>query len=134
MGGSALGLLGEGGVNIGNNTTGGDGSLAKEAVELLVVLDGQLDVAGVDAVLLHLLGSVAGEFENLCHKVLHDGGHVNGGTGAYTLGVATFLEKTTHAANWEGKSGLGRGGLAGASLLGGFASTLGGHDGNSMMF
>ncbi len=128
LGGSALGLLGEGGVDVGNNTTGGDGGLAKEAVQLLVVLDGQLDVAWVDAVLLHLLSGVAGEFEDFRNEVLHDGGHVHGGTGADALGVATFLEEAAHAADGKGQAGPGGGGLASASLLGGFAGTLGGHD------
>ena len=33
------------------------------------MLDSELDVAGVDAVLLLLLGGVAGEFDDFCHEV-----------------------------------------------------------------
>ena len=73
------GLLGEkDGVDVGEDTTGGDGDSAEELVELLVVLDGKGDVAGDDAGLLVVAGGVAGELEDLGAEVLEDGGEVDG--------------------------------------------------------
>ena len=127
LGGGALGLLGQGGMDVGHDSAGGDGGAAEEAVELVVVLDRQLDVAGVDAVLLHLLGSVARELENLGDEVLHDRGHVHRRAGAHALGGAGLAEIAAHPTDGEGEAGLGRRGLAVAGFLGRFAGTLGGH-------
>jgi len=52
-------------VDVGEHAALGDGHAAKELVELLVVADGQLDVAGDDAALLVVAGSVAGELKDL---------------------------------------------------------------------
>jgi hypothetical protein len=67
-------------VDVGEDTALGDGHAAKELVELLVVADGQLDVAGDDAGLLVVAGSVAGKLEDLSGEVLEDGSKVHGGT------------------------------------------------------
>ena len=82
-GGKAGALLGQAGalgekdgVDVGEDTTGGDGDAAEELVELLVVLDGEGDVAGDDAALLVVAGGVAGELEDLGAEVLEDGGEV----------------------------------------------------------
>eukprot|EP00562_Extubocellulus_spinifer_P018942 CAMPEP_0178586206 /NCGR_PEP_ID=MMETSP0697-20121206/25798_1 /TAXON_ID=265572 /ORGANISM="Extubocellulus spinifer, Strain CCMP396" /LENGTH=72 /DNA_ID=CAMNT_0020222317 /DNA_START=151 /DNA_END=366 /DNA_ORIENTATION=- len=59
-------LLGEkDGVDVGEDTTGGDGDISKKLVELLVVLDGEGDVTGDDTALLVVAGGVTGELEDL---------------------------------------------------------------------
>lgn len=84
----ALALLGQQGVvDVRENTTRGNGDSAQELVQLLVVLDGQSNVAGDDAGLLVVAGSVAGQLENLSSQVLHDCGHVDGGTSAALQGT-----------------------------------------------
>ena len=57
-----LGLLGEEHrVDVGEYAAGGDGHRAQELVELLVVADGQLDMAGDDAGLLVVTGGRGNE-------------------------------------------------------------------------
>lgn len=46
-------------MDVGHNTAVGDGDVAEQLGELLIVLDGELDVAGDDAALLVVAGSVA---------------------------------------------------------------------------
>ena len=112
------GALGEkDGVDVGEDTAGGDGDAAEELVELLVVLDGEGDVAGDDAALLVVAGGVAGELEDLGAEVLEDGGEVDGGTGTHAGGVLALTEVTADTADGELQTGLGgrAGGLLGAT-------------------
>jgi len=64
------GLLGqEDGMDVGKDTSLGDGDVGQDLAELLVVADGQLDVARNDARLLVVLGGVAGQLQDLCGEV-----------------------------------------------------------------
>ena len=122
-GGSLLGLLGdEDRVNVGENTSLGDGHFAEKLVELLVVSDCQLDVAGDDAGLLVVASSVACKFEDLSSEVLEDGRKVHGGTSANTSGELSLLQEAANAAHRELKTSLD--GLGGGllSILGTSAS------------
>ena len=55
-------------VDVGHHAASRDGGSADELVELLVVLDGQLDVARVDARLLVVLGGVAKDAWLMCAR------------------------------------------------------------------
>ena len=113
--GGLLGLLGEKhGVDVGEDTAGGDGDAAEELVELLIVADGELDVARDDALLLVVARGVARELEDLSREVLEDGGEVDRGTGTDASGVPANAEVAVDAANRELEAGLSRagGGLA----------------------
>ena len=94
-------------MDVGEDTTGGDGDSAEELVELLVVLDGEGDVAGHDAGLLVVAGGVSGELKDLGAEVLEDGGHVDTGSHTNTGSVPALLEVTGETGNRELKSGLG---------------------------
>ena len=69
-----LGLLGllwqQNSLDVGQNTTLGDGHTSEQLVQFLVVADGQLQVAGDDPALLVVAGSVAGQLEHLSCEVL----------------------------------------------------------------
>lgn len=95
-------------VNVGEDTTLGDGNVSEKLVQLLVVPDGELEMAGDDTGLLVVTGSVTGQLENLSSEVLEDGGEVDGGTGTDTLGVVALAEETVDTADGESKTGLGR--------------------------
>jgi hypothetical protein len=102
-----LGLLGEKNrVDVGENTAGGDGDAAKKLVELLVVADSELNVAGDDTGLLVVTGSVAGKLENLSGEVLHDSSEVDGSTSANAGGVLADLQVAVHTTDRELKASL----------------------------
>ena len=117
--GGSLNLLGalgdEHGVDVGENTTLGDGDTAQKLVELLIVSHSQLDMARDDARLLVVAGSVTSELKNLSSEVLEDGGKVHGGTGSDTGSVAALLQEASDTSNGELKTSLG---TAGGRFLG----------------
>lgn len=67
-------------MNVGEDTTLGDGDVTKQLVQLLVISDGELKVTGDDTGLLVVTGGVASQLENLGSEVLKDSGQVDGGT------------------------------------------------------
>lgn len=108
----AAGWVVEGGgqhtlVNVGQDTTLGDGDVTQELVQLLIVPDGELQVAGDDTCLLVVTGGVASQLEDLGSEVLEDGGQVDGSTGTDTLGVVALAEKTVDTADGERQTSLG---------------------------
>ena len=106
--GGLLGLLWEkDGVDVREDTAGGNGDATEELVELLIVADGELDVARDDALLLVVAGGVTGELEDLSGEVLEDGGEVDWGTSTDASGVAADTKVAVNAADWELKSSLG---------------------------
>ena len=108
-------------MDVGEDTTGCNGSVSHESVELLIVADGELNVTGHDSGLLVVLGGVACELEDLSREVLKDGGEVHWGTGTDALSVSALLQETSESSDWELESSLGcsangaSGGLALAS-------------------
>ena len=95
-------------MNVGEDTTLGDGDVAQKLVQLLVVPDGELKVTGDDTGLLVVTGSVTGQLEDFGSEVLEDGSEVDGSTGTDTLGVVALAEKTVDTTDREGETGLGR--------------------------
>lgn len=65
-------------VNVGENTTLGDGDVAQQLVQLLIVADGQLQVTWNDTGLLVVTGGVASQLEDLSSQVFEDSGEVDG--------------------------------------------------------
>ena len=104
--GSLVRLLGqEHGLDVGEDSTLGDGDSGEQLVQLLVVPDGQLEVTGDDPGLLVVTGSVASQLEDLSGEVLHDGGQIDGGSGTNTGGVVTLPQETVDwirpTGNWS---------------------------------
>lgn len=101
-----LGLLGEkDGLDVGEDTTLGDGDSGEKFVQLLVVTDGELKMSGDDSGLLVVTGGVTGQLEDLSSEVLEDGGQVDGGTGTHSLGVVSLAEESVDTTDGELKSG-----------------------------
>ena len=65
-------------VDVWQDTSEGN-RCADKRVEFFVAADGELEMAGGDALDFKVLGSVASEFEDFSSKVLEDGGQVDGG-------------------------------------------------------
>lgn len=94
-------------VNVGEDTTLGDGDVTQELVQLLIVPDGELQVTGNDTGLLVVAGGVASQLQNLSSEVLEDGSEVDGSTGTDTLGVVALAEQTVDTADRESQTSLG---------------------------
>jgi hypothetical protein len=95
-------------VNVGQNTTLGDGDVSEKLVQLLIVADGELKVTGDDAGLLVVASGVASKLEDFGSQVLKNGSEVDGSTGTNTLSVVALAEKTVDTANGECETSLGR--------------------------
>ena len=95
-------------MNVGQDTTLGDGDVTQQLVQLLIVADGELQMPGDDTGLLVVTGGVASQLENLGSEVLEDGGQVDGGTGTDTLSVVALAEQTVDTTDRERETGLGR--------------------------
>ena len=95
-------------VDVGQNTTLGDGDVAEKLVQLLIVADGELEVTGDDTGLLVVARGVASKLEDLSSQVLENSGEVDGSAGTDTLGVVALAEETVDTTNGEGETSLGR--------------------------
>ena len=95
-------------MNVGQDTTLGDGDVTQQLVQLLIVADGELQMPGDDTGLLVVTGGVASQLENLSSKVLQNGGEVDGSTGTDTLSVVALAEQTVDTADGERQTSLGR--------------------------
>ncbi len=82
-------------MDVGHDTSGGNGDATQQAVELLVVADGQLDVAGDDAGALVVASGVAGQLQDLGRQVLEHGGEVDGRASSDAVSVAAIALRTS---------------------------------------
>ena len=100
-----LRLLGEkDSLDVGQDTSLGDGDAGEELVQLFVVSDGELKVTGDDPGLLVVTGGVASQLEDLSGQVLHDGSHVDWGTSSNTLSIVSLPQETMDTSNGELKA------------------------------
>ena len=107
-----FGLLGqEDSLDVGEDTTLGDGHTGKQLVQLFVVSDGQLKVTGDDASLLVVAGGVTGQLENFGGEVLEHGSQVDRGTGTDSFGVVALAKQTMDTTDGELETSSGRAGL-----------------------
>lgn len=67
-------------MDVGEDTTLGDGDVSEQLVQLLIVADGKLQVTGDDTGLLVVTGSVTRQLEDFGSEVLKDSGEVDRGT------------------------------------------------------
>ena len=95
-------------MNVGEDTTLGDGDVTQQLVQLLIVADGELQMPGDDTGLLVVTGGVASQLENLSSEVLENGVEVDGSTGTDTLSVVALAEQTVDTADGERQTSLGR--------------------------
>ena len=79
-------------MDVGQNSSLGDGDSGQKFVQLLVVADGELEMPGDDPSLLVVSGCVAGQLDDLSSEVLHHGGEVDCGARSNPLGVASLAE------------------------------------------
>ena len=100
--GGLVRLLGqEDSLDVGQDSTLGDGDSGKQLVQLLVVPDGELEMTGDDPGLLVVTGSVASQLEDLSSEVLHDSCEVDRGASADTLSIVALAEETVDTSHGE---------------------------------
>ena len=88
-------------MDVGQNSSLGDGDSIQEFVQLLIVPDGELEVTRNDPLLLVVPGSVPSQLDDLGSKVLHNSSEVDGGTRSNPLRVVASAEVTMDPSNWE---------------------------------
>uniref|UniRef100_A0A8C0NZE8 H15 domain-containing protein n=1 Tax=Canis lupus familiaris TaxID=9615 RepID=A0A8C0NZE8_CANLF len=105
------------GLDVGQDAALRDGHAAQQLVELLVVADGQLQVARDDARLLVVAGRVARQLQDLGRQVLQHGRQVHRRARPDPLRVVALAEQAVDAAHRELEPGPRRARLGlGASL------------------
>lgn len=67
-------------MNVGKNTTLGNGDVSEKLVQLLIVPDGELKVTRDDTGLLVVTSGVTGKLEDFGSEVFEDSGEVDGST------------------------------------------------------
>ena len=67
-------------MDVGENTTLGDGDVSEKLVQLLIVADGELKVTRDDTGLLVVTSGVASQLEDFGSQVLKNGSEVDGST------------------------------------------------------
>ena len=101
-------LLGEkDGLDVGQDTTLGDGNSREKFVQLLVITDGELKMSWDDSGLLVVAGSVSGQLENFSAEVFQNSGEVDWCASSYTLGIVSVSEETMNTTDGELKSSTG---------------------------
>ena len=88
-------------LDVGEDTSLGDGDSGEQFVQLLVITDGQLEVTGDDPGLLVVTGGITCQLEDLSGQVFHDGSQVDGGTSSNTFSIVSLAEKTMDTTNRE---------------------------------
>jgi hypothetical protein len=106
--GGLLCLLGQkDGLDVRQHTALSDGYSTEEFVELLVIADSQLQMAGDDAGLLVVAGSIAGQLEDLSGQILKHGRQVDRSPGSDAMSIVALAKKSVHTANGELEPGTG---------------------------
>ncbi len=95
-------------VNVGEDTSLGDGDVPEKLVQLLVVPDGKLEMPGNDTGLLVVASGVASQLKDFGSEVLENGSEVDWSTSTNTLSVIALAEETVDTTNGESEASLGR--------------------------
>jgi hypothetical protein len=112
----------ENGLNVGQNSALRDGHSGEKLVELLVVANGQLEMARVDRLPLVVASGVSGQLEHLGSEVLKYGGKINRTSTTDTMSVIALAKETVKTTDWELESSSCRTRLGLGAIGLGFAS------------
>ena len=100
-----LGLLGEkDSLDVGEDTTLGNGDSRQELVQLFVITDGELQVTGNDPGLLVISGGITSQFKDFSSQVFHNCSQVDWSSCSYTLSIVALSEKPVDTTDGELKS------------------------------
>ena len=88
-------------VDVARDASLGDRNLTNQLVQLLIVLNGKLDVSGNNTGLLVLASAVAGKLKQLSNEVFQHGAHENSGRDTDAGGVSALTEVSTDTSDGE---------------------------------
>ena len=119
-------------MDVGQNSSLGDGDSGQQFVQLLVVADGELEMSGDDPGLLVVSSCVSSQLQDFSGEILHHGAEVDRGACANQLGVVALAKKSVDTTDRELNSGpTGSGFGLGPGLLSTFATS--GHVGSFLV-
>ena len=95
-------------MDVWQDTTRGDRDVSEQFVELLIVSDSKLDVAGNDTRFLVVASSVSGKLKDLGAKVLEHSSKVDRSSSTSSGSESAFLQVSGNTTNGELESSLGR--------------------------
>lgn len=95
-------------MDVGDNTRVCNSDIREEFIELLVVADGEHDMARDNADLLIVAGSITREFEDLRGQVLENTREVDGSSDTDTPRILTLSELAVETTNGEGETSARR--------------------------
>lgn len=99
-------------LDVGQDTSLGNGHSGEKFVQFLVITDGQLQMPGDDPGLLVVTGSISRQLQNLSSQVLHHCSQVDWGTSSNSLSIVSLAEKTVDPSHGELETGTAGPGLA----------------------
>ena len=98
-------------MDVGEDTTLGDGDTAEEFVQLFVVSDGELEMSRDDSGLLVVSGGVSSQLEDFSAEVFKNSGEVDWGAGSDSLSVVALSEHSVDSTDGELETSSDRSGL-----------------------
>lgn len=110
-------------LDVGQDTSLGDGHSGEKFVQFLVITDGQLQMPGDDPGLLVVTGSISRQLQNLSSQVLHHSSQVDWGTSSNSLSIVSLAEKTVDPSHGELETGTAGPGLALSLRFSSFSSS-----------
>lgn len=88
-------------MDVGEDTTLGDGHMRQELVEFFIVANGELNVAGNDTLTFIFFGSIASQLKKFSDQIFEHSSQVHRGTSADTGSVAAFAQESRQTADRE---------------------------------
>jgi hypothetical protein len=88
-------------LDVGQHAALGDGDALQQLVQLLIVANGQLQMARVDAGLLVVASGVASQLQHLGRQVFHHCRQIDGRSGTDALGVVALAQQTMNTTDRE---------------------------------
>ena len=88
-------------MNVGQDSARGNGDLAKQLAQLLVIAHSKLNVPGDNPGLLVVTGCIASKLKDLSREVLQDCCQVDGSTSSDSGGVLALLQVAGNATDRE---------------------------------
>jgi hypothetical protein len=94
-------------MNVWKDSTSSDSDSTQQLVQFFIILDGQGNVAGNDAALLVITGSITSKLKNLSTQVLENSGKVHWCTRPHSSSVFAIAQVASDTANRELETSLG---------------------------